>query len=31
MMVVCGWLGAVALSIAAVCYEFDSLLSVLHR
>jgi hypothetical protein len=31
MIVACGWLSAVALSIATLCYEFDGLLSLLHR
>ena len=31
MVVACGWLSAMALSVATLCYEFDGLLSLLPR
>jgi hypothetical protein len=31
MVPVCGWLSAVTLVFASLCYEFDGLLNLLHR
>jgi len=31
MVIAYGWLGAVALSVATLCYEFNCLVGLLHR